>query len=84
MKAYLAGVKFHNQRGIKDPEVLEIVAKHTKVPVPTIRQAIPFYLADDGMPILESLADQQDWFFARGFVKQKVTMDRMVDLGFLR
>ncbi|MBI2201477.1 MAG: ABC transporter substrate-binding protein [Armatimonadetes bacterium] len=84
MKAYLAGVKFHNLRGIKDPEVLEIVAKYTKVPVPTIKQAVPFYLADDGMPLVESLADQQAWYLAQGLVKEKVAMDRAVDLSFLR
>ena len=49
-----------------------------------IRAATPHYQARDGRPSLESLADQIAWFVANGFMPEKISVDRVVDLSFLK
>lgn len=84
MRAYLQGAELFNTRGSHDPEVLAILEKYTKVPAKTIRAATPHYQALDGRPILESLADMINWFAANGYMEQRIAVDKMVDLSFLK
>ncbi|MBI3078360.1 MAG: ABC transporter substrate-binding protein [Deltaproteobacteria bacterium] len=83
MSAYVRGLRFVNQRGLKSDEVIAILTKHIRVSPDDIRVSTPVYLSPDGRPDVESLAAQQEWYHRMGMVKQKVPMDRAVDLSFL-
>lgn len=83
LAAYVKGARYYNDRGPKDPEVVAIVSKHTKVPAETVKASFPFYIAPDGRPRVEDLAALQDFFVARDWMKTKVPVERMVDLSFL-
>jgi NitT/TauT family transport system substrate-binding protein len=83
LAAYLKGARYYNDKGLKDPDVLAIVAKHTKVPAETVKASFPFYIAPDGRPRVEDLLALQDFFVARDWMKTKVPLDKMVDLSFL-
>lgn len=83
LQAYLRGVTLYNQRGLKDPEIAGIISKHVKVPVEVIQGTIPVYLDAGAKPRVQDLAAMQDWFHQMGWVKEKVPMERVVDLSFL-
>jgi NitT/TauT family transport system substrate-binding protein len=83
LHAYVQGVKYYIGRGLKDPEIGAILSKHTKVPADTIRATIPFYIDPGARPRVQDLAAFQDWFHSLGWVKEKVPMERVVDLSFL-
>ena len=83
MQAYVKGIKYYNEKGLKDPEVAAIVSKHTSVPAETVRATIPFYAEPSGKPRTQDLATLQDWFHQIGWVKTKAPMDKLVDLSFL-
>ena len=83
LAAYVKGARYYNEKGLKDTEVLAIVAKHTKVPVEAVKASYPFYIAPDGRPRVEDLNTLQDFFLARDWMKTKVPIDKMVDLSFL-
>ena len=83
LAAYLKGARYYNDKGLKDPDVVAIVSKHTKVPADTVKASIPFYIAPDGRPRVEDLQALQDFFVARDWMKTKVPVDKMVDLSFL-
>jgi NitT/TauT family transport system substrate-binding protein len=83
IQAYLQGIKYYTPRGLKDPEVSASVAKYLKVPVETIRASIPFYIDPAGKVRVPDLAAMQDWFHQMGWVKEKVPMERVVDLSLL-
>ena len=83
LQAYVQGIKYYTQHGLKDPEVAGILSKHTKVPVETIQATIPFYVDPGARPRVQDLAALQDWFHQMGWVKEKVPIERVVDLSFL-
>jgi NitT/TauT family transport system substrate-binding protein len=83
IQAYVQGIKYYTPRGLKDPEVSGVVSRHLKVPVETIRASIPFYVDPAGKPRVPDLSAMQDWFHQMGWVKEKVAIDRVVDLSFL-
>jgi NitT/TauT family transport system substrate-binding protein len=83
LQAYVQGIKYYTQRGLKDPEVAGILSKHTRVPIETIQATIPFYVDPGARPRVQDLAVLQDWFHQMGWVKEKVPMERVVDLSFL-
>jgi NitT/TauT family transport system substrate-binding protein len=83
MQAYVQGVKVYNQRGLKDPDVAAILSMHLKLPVEIIQASFPAYIDPSGKPRVQDLAAFQDWFHQMGWVKEKVAMDRVVDLSFL-
>jgi len=77
------GIKYYTPRGLKDTEVSTSIASHLKVPAETIRASIPFYIDPAGKVRVADLAAMQDWFHQMGWVKEKVPMDRVVDLSLL-
>ena len=83
MQAYVKGVAYFNDRGLKNDEVATIVSKHTSVPPDTIKATIPHYADPAARPRTQDLAVLQDWFHQMGWVKVKVPMDKLVDLTFL-
>ena len=83
LQAYLQGVKLYNQRGLKDPEIAGIISKHIRVPAEIIQGTIPVYVDAGAKPRVQDLAAMQEWFHQMGWVKEKVPMERVVDLSFL-
>jgi len=83
LQAYVQGVKLYNQRGLKDPEVAGMISRHMKLPVETIQATFPPYVDVTARPRVQDLAAMQDWFHQMGWVKDKVPMERVVDLTFL-
>lgn len=83
MQAYVKGVKYYNERGLRDHEVATIVAKHTSVPADVIKATIPHYADPAARPRTQDIATLQDWFHQLGWVKTKVPVDKLVDLSFL-
>lgn len=83
MKAYVRGIRYNHAQGYKHPEMLAVLSKYTKVPPQVIAGSELFYLDGDARPNVESLADQQEWFLKQGFAKQRVPMDRVLNLSFL-
>lgn len=84
LAAYVKGARYYNQKGPKDPEIVAIVAKHTKVPPETIKASHPFWIDPDGKPRTQDLLAMQDFFFERGWLKTKLPIDKIVDLSFLQ
>ena len=84
MNAYLKGAEFFNTKGIKDPEILSILEKYTKVPAAALKASTPHYQEKNGRVIAESLADQIDWFVRNGYMKEKVSIENAIDLSFIR
>lgn len=83
LAAYVKAIKYFTARGLKDPEVAAIVSRHTKVPAETIRASIPFHIDAGGRPRSADLAAMQDWFHQMGWVKEKVPIERVVDMSLL-
>ena len=84
MHAYLRGCQEYVEKGPTDPAVLAILEKFTKVPGKAIKAATPYYQDPKGKLGLESLADQIAWFVANGFMTEKIGVDKVVDLSFLK
>jgi NitT/TauT family transport system substrate-binding protein len=84
LQAYVKGVKYYRERGPKNDEIATIVSRHTSVPPETIKASIPFYIELDARPRTQDLATLQDFFHKMGWVKEKVPIDRALDLSFLQ
>lgn len=82
--AYVKGVRYYGEHGPKNDEVARIVSKHTGVPPETIKAATPFFIDPDAKPRVPDLAVLQDFFVKMGWVKEKVPIERAVDLTFLQ
>jgi NitT/TauT family transport system substrate-binding protein len=83
MRAYVKGVRYYRERGLRDAEIAAIISRHTKVPAETIRATIPMYMDPGARPRVPDLAAYQDWFHQMGWVKTVVPVDRIADLSFL-
>ena len=83
MNAYLKAAELFNRNGTKDSEIAAILEKYTKVPAKVIQTAIPPYQEPNGKPLVESLADQAQWF-ARNGMQQKISIENALDLSFLK
>ncbi len=84
MQAYVKGVRYYRERGLKDAEIAGILSKHTGVPVQTIQATIPFYIDPDARPRVKDLEAFQEWFHTMGWAKAMVPIDKAVDLSFLK
>lgn len=84
MAAYLKGADFYHQRGTKDPEIAAILEKYTKVPANVIKAAISHYQDPNGRVLMDSLADQAQWFVKNGLMPEKINVDNAVDPSFLK
>jgi NitT/TauT family transport system substrate-binding protein len=84
MQAYVKGVRYYRERGLKDAEIAGILSKHTGVSVQTIKATIPFYIDPDARPRVKDLEAFQEWFHKMGWTKTMVPIDKAVDLSFLK
>ncbi len=83
MNAYVKGIEYITRNGWQDDEVVDAIAKHTKVERSQVRRAVPAYIAPDGRPDVASMTRFQDWLHEQGMVTKKVPMEQVVDLSFL-
>ena len=84
MIAYGKGLRFVNEKGITNDEVIGILTKHVRgATADDVRASWPPYLAPDGRPDVASLAVQQEWYLKMGMVEKRVTIEKVVDLSFL-
>ena len=86
--AYLEGVKEFNAAAVapdKHPDVAQILAKNTFLGKPEIVRAIAphwSYVAEDGMPPIDSILGMQDyWADYFTYVEKKVPRDQLFDLS---
>jgi len=49
-----------------------------------VRNAVPAFLGNEGRLDVESLAAVQDWFVSVGSVKERIPMERVVDMSLLK
>lgn len=84
MAAYVKGIHYYNEKGLKNNEVADILFKYTKVKPQLIKDSIPFYLSNNGSPELKSITAQEEWYLKRGYIKKEVPLARAVDLQFIR
>lgn len=83
MNAYVKGLRFAHEKGLRSDEVIAIVTKHVRATAEDIRASWPPYLPPDGRPDVPSLATQQEWYAQMGMVHKKVPVEQVVDLSFL-
>ncbi len=83
MQAYVRGLRFVNEKGIKSDEVIGMLTKHVRASAEDIRASWPPYLAPDGRPDVASLVAQQEWYLKMGMVEKRVPIEKVVDLSFL-
>lgn len=83
VRAYLKGISFYTERGLKHDEVAQIISKHTKLPPALIKESYSFHLSPDGKPNVSSLQKQRDWFSEMGYSKTKLPMEQVIDFSFL-
>lgn len=83
MHAYVKGLRFLHEKGMKSDVVIGMLTKHVRATAEDIRESWPPYLAPDGRPDVTSLAAQQDWYARMGFVEKTVPLEKVVDLRFL-
>jgi len=84
VRAYVKGIQYFNQKTVKDPEIVSIISKYSKIPEAAVRNAVPAYLDNEGRLDVESLAAVQDWFHKVGSVKDKVPIEKVVDMSLLK
>ncbi|MDP2728753.1 MAG: ABC transporter substrate-binding protein, partial [Dehalococcoidia bacterium] len=83
MVALMKGVRDYNDAFVKNKgkaEVVAILAKYTSVKdVPLYDRMDPAVLSPDGQLLLKDLMDQQDWYLSKGYRKEKVSLQDLVD-----
>ena len=90
--AYLQGVKeFNAAAGAPDkfPEIVDILAKSTTLKDPAVIRAMApnwSYTNEDGMPVVDSVMEMQDFWSGPyfKFVEKKVSRDQVFDLSIAR
>jgi NitT/TauT family transport system substrate-binding protein len=87
--AYLQGIKEFNAAA-KDPgahgAIVDILAQNTALNKPELVKAIApnwSYIADDGLPLVDSIMEMQDFWSGKyfTFVEKKVPREQLFDLN---
>ncbi len=83
MNAYLKGVRDYNDAFVKNKDraaVVDILSKNTNVKKPELyaKMVMPG-LDPNGAVNVAGMTSDMDWFFARGFLKEKVDVSKVVD-----
>jgi len=87
--AYLQGIKEFNAAA-RDPgahnDVVDILAQNTALNKPELVKAIApnwSYVADDGLPLVDSIMEMQDFWSGKyfNFVEKKVPREQLFDLN---
>jgi NitT/TauT family transport system substrate-binding protein len=87
--AYLRGIKEFNAAA-RDPgahpDIVDILAQNTALNKPELVRAIAphwSYIADDGLPLVDSIMEMQDFWSGKyfNFVEKKVPREQLFDLN---
>jgi len=88
MVAYVKALRDYNDAFEKNQgkdEIISILTKHTKIKDKKIYQnVVPVGLSPDGLVNVDSLKQDANWYFKRGYVKQSPDVDTIVDLSYAR
>ena len=68
---------------LRDPTMLEIVSRWTRIPVDTIMQATIAGADPSGRVDVDDLNRQQDFWVAEGLVTQRADLQQLVDYRYL-
>ncbi len=83
MVAYLKGARDYNDAFVKNKnkqEIATILTKYTSIKDPAVfEKIVPAGINPDGYLNIQALKDDQDWYFAKGKIAQKIDIDSFVD-----
>ncbi|MBI4317069.1 MAG: ABC transporter substrate-binding protein [Chloroflexi bacterium] len=85
--AYLKGIRtykdaFEKNKGKSD--VVSVITKNTPVTDPAlVSRILPTGFDADGRVNIKSLQDEQDWYLKRGYIKDKIDYNKVVDYQFM-
>ena len=83
MVAYVKGARDYNtvyDKGLDKTEILSVVANYTNVKNPkSLEKAAPVGINPDGYVNVDSVAEDQEWFLAKGKIKEKVDLNVLID-----
>jgi len=87
--AYLQGIKEFNAAArdpAAHPDIVDILAQNTALNKPELVRAIAphwSYIADDGLPLVDSIMEMQDFWSGKyfNFVEKKVPREQLFDLN---
>lgn len=87
MRAYLRGIRAYND-GLKDgkvwpgaDDIIEIISKNFKMPPALVTEMYAPAIDPDGMVQVKSIQKDLDFFRARGWVKQPIDLNNVIDLS---
>lgn len=87
MTAYVKGVRVYNdafERGKDKDHVIDVIARHAKLPVALVRNAFPCGLDPNQHITTDVLEDVQDFFVRQGMLTTPALMSQVVDGSFAR
>jgi NitT/TauT family transport system substrate-binding protein len=87
MRAYLRGIRAYND-GLKDgkirpgaDDIIEIISKNFKMPPALVTEMYAPAIDPDGMVQVKSIQKDLDFFRARGWIKQPIDLNNVIDLS---
>ena len=80
------GVQCRRQGPAAHPDIVDILAQNTALNKPELVRAIAphwSYIADDGVPLVDSIMEMQDFWSGKyfNFVEKKVSREQLFDLN---
>jgi len=88
MVAYVKGLRDYNdafEKNIGKDKIIAILTKHTRIKNKNIYlNVVPVGLSPDGLVNIESLQKDADWYYQRGYAKQKSDLNEIVDLSYAK
>lgn len=88
MNAYVRGLRDYNdafEKGKNREEIINILTRNTKIKDAAVYEAVvPVGLSPDGLVNVESLKADVQWYHQRGYLKNPVNIDDIVDLSYAK
>ena len=85
--AYVKGLRDYNrafEKNIGRAEVLKILAKYTHVKHQKIHdKVVPVGLSPDGAINMDSLRQDAQWFYDKGYIHELPNLDKIVDMSYV-
>lgn len=85
MVAYIKGLRDYNdafQKGQNTAAIIDILARYSEVTDPAVWRSVRVTgLNPDGYVVRENLADQYNWYRARGTVMEEVDLSKVIDMS---
>jgi len=86
MIAYIKGVRYYNDaftKGLNKAEVIDILARNTRVDPAVVERMTPVGLNPDGYINMDTFAADVEWWTSQGFIKTRVDPADVVDHSFV-